>query len=162
MNLRTAAAAILCCCFLALSAPSTLAQADPVALVQKMYNRLLDPVNPLYDDLGQIRALASPELQQLIDREIACRQQGDFICNIDSSVLLDTQDGDVSDPVIAQTLAQGDMVEVTASFLVSGEPRQIVFLFRQQATGWTLTDVQSRAREVPCSLVEMLQQPLPY
>ncbi len=157
MKVQAGFSVVLCCFFVLF--PSFV-QADPLALVQDMYSRLFDPVNPVYDDLVQLRPLASTELQKLIDRELICRQQGDYVCNIDSSILLNAQDGEVTDLSVNQTLSQEDSVEVSASFQISGEPRLIVYLFRKQAAGWVLTDVQSRAGDLRWSLVKVLQQPV--
>lgn len=154
--------AALCCCLLILACAAAQAQADLAAEVQGMYDRLLDPENPCYDDFAQLRPLASPQLVALMDREIACSQIGEYVCNIDGSVLTDAQEWEVHDLAVTQTLDQEDTAEVTATFLNFEEPTRMVFVFQRQEGQWLLTDLQRRDDDRAWSLVEILQQPLPY
>lgn len=149
-------AALLCCLLIPVACATAQVKGDPAAMVHGIYNQLLDPNIPAPSDFELLRPLASDRLQDLLDREIACQEQGDETCKYGFSVIVDGQDFDLTNLAIDETLHQSDSAEVTASFHNFGEPKQVVFVFQKQGAGWVLEDVQSRDQS-GWSLASILQ-----
>ena len=152
---------ILCGCFLAMTAlmVASLAHAQesaPVSLVTGVYSHFIGDATEMPNDLSLLRAIASPGLQQIIDKENACMEQ-EGLCNYDASIIVDGQDYDLKDLAIAETLSTPELVEVTASFNNFGEAHRVVYMFVSDGAGWVLEDVQIRG-EYLWSLTEMLRQ----
>ena len=98
--------------------------------------------------------LYSPTLKQLWD-DMATRSEEGDVPIIDFDPLINAQDYELTDFVIADPAVNGDDAEVAVSFSNFGEPQELHFYLVRRAEGWKIDDIESVGAS-PWRLSELL------
>ncbi len=122
----------------------------PHAIVEALYAPYL--ANPHADgskDMpgaeDMVRRYASKSLKAAIDFDRACEKREQGICNLDSDVLIDGQDWDISQLVIADqpVTPQGQIIRVT--FINDHAPCSVTFVFIREGGVWKIDDLEDHS-----------------
>ena len=110
---------------------------DPKGLIAHAYAPYA--AGGFYEDLT---SLFSPTLRQLWD-DMAARSEAADMPIIDFDPLVNGQDFEVVDLVIADPVVGGDTATVAVSFLNFGDPQELRFTLVRRAEGWKIDDIQA-------------------
>lgn len=112
---------------------------DPKGLVEYAYAPYLNEADPFPDDPTEIY---SPTLKQLWD-EMAAKSEASEAPIIDFDPMINGQDYEVTDFVVADPVIEGDSATVVVSFTNLGEPQELHFELIRRAEGWKIDDIES-------------------
>lgn len=110
---------------------------DPKGLIEYAYAPYENGTFP--DDPTE---LYSPTLRQLW-ADMAARSEAADEPIIDFDPLLNAQDFELSDLIIADPVVKGDSAEVVVSFSNFGEPQELHFYLVRRAEGWKIDDIEA-------------------
>lgn len=110
---------------------------DPKALIDYAYAPYFNDEFP--EDPTEIY---SPTLKQLWDTMAEKSQEAD-VPIIDFDPLINAQDYEIKDFVIADPVVEGDTALLVASFTNFGEPQEIHFELVRTTEGWLIDDIES-------------------
>ena len=121
----------------------------PHAIVQVLYAPYLaDPHanngSHTPDSEDMVRRYASKSLKAAIDFDKACEKREQGICNLDSDVLIDGQDWDISQLAITDAPATPDRQVVLVTFINDHTRCRVTFNFVREAGAWKIDDVEDR------------------
>jgi hypothetical protein len=110
---------------------------DPKGLIAQAYAPY--EAGGFYEDLTE---LFSPTLRQLWD-DMAARSEAADMPIIDFDPLVNGQDFEIVDLVIADPVVGGDTATVAVSFLNFGDLQELRFTLVRRAEGWKIDDIQA-------------------
>ena len=118
---------------------------SPKQIVNNLYKPYLADPHAENDhtpeSLGAIYMDASSGLKQAIDKEKACEQREKGICNIDSDLIINAQDWDLSSFSLKENRQKNHSV-VHAKFLNGGQ-NIVSYIFVQEKGQWKIDDVEA-------------------
>jgi hypothetical protein len=112
---------------------------EPRALLEYAYAPYLNEADPFPDDPTEIY---SPTLKQLWD-DMAAKSEESEVPIIDFDPLINAQDYEVTDFVVADPVIEGDAATVVVSFSNFGEPQELHFELIRRAEGWKVDDIEA-------------------
>jgi hypothetical protein len=112
---------------------------DPRALIEYVYAPYLNESDPFPDDPSE---LYSPTLKQLWD-EMSAKSEESEVPIIDFDPVINAQDYEISDFVVADPAIVGESATVAVSFSNLGEPQELHFELIRGADGWKIDDIES-------------------
>jgi hypothetical protein len=110
---------------------------DPKGLIAHAYAPYV--TGGFYEELTE---LFSPTLKQLWDG-MAARSEAADMPIIDFDPLVNGQDFEIVDLVIADPVVGGDTATVAVFFLNFGDPQELRFTLVRRAEGWKIDDIQA-------------------
>ena len=114
---------------------------DPKGLIAHAYAPY--QAGGFYEDLPE---LFSPTLKQLWDH-MAARSEATDEPIIDFDPLVNGQDFELAELVIADPVIEGDAATVAVSFLNFGDPQELRFTLVRRAEGWKIDDIEALGEE---------------
>ncbi|HQZ13659.1 MAG TPA: DUF3828 domain-containing protein [Devosia sp.] len=112
---------------------------NPKALIEFAYVPYLHEDQPFPDDPTEI---FSPTLKQLWD-EMSAKSEASEVPILDFDPIIDAQDYDITDLVIADPVVNGDAAIVAVSFSNMGAPHELHFELIRRTDGWKIDDIES-------------------
>ncbi|HHY51506.1 MAG TPA: DUF3828 domain-containing protein [Alphaproteobacteria bacterium] len=122
---------------------------DPKGLIEYAYAPYENDTFP-----GDPTELYSPTLRQLW-ADMAARSEATGEPILDFDPLINAQDYELSELIIADPVVKGDSAEVAVSFSNFGEPQELHFYLVRRAEGWKIDDIES-VGPYPWRLSELL------
>jgi hypothetical protein len=111
---------------------------DPRGLIEYAYA----PYTSSSTDFPDPTELYSPTLKQLWDDMAAKSEEADMPI-IDFDPLINAQDYEITDLIIADPALDGDNATVAVSFSNFGEPQELHFELVKRVDGWKIDDIES-------------------
>ena len=124
---------------------------DPRGVIEYAYAPYIHEDDPFPDDPSEIY---SPTLKQLWD-EAAAKSEESEAPILDFDPIINGQDYEITDFLIADPVVEGDAATVAVSFSNFGEPQELHFELIRRAEGWKIDDIEAIG-EAPWRLSELL------
>jgi len=99
--------------------------------------------------------LYSPSLLELWETMEARTPEGELGA-VDFDPLINAQDYELDDLVVADPAVEGDQAIVIVTFTNFGEPQEMRFTLVRRAEGWKIDDIEALSGEYPWRLSEIL------
>lgn len=112
---------------------------DPRALIEYVYAPYLNESDPFPDDPSEIY---SPTLKQLWD-EMSAKSEESEVPIIDFDPIINAQDYELTDFVVADPVIEADSATVVVSFSNLGEPQELHFELIRGGGGWQIDDIEA-------------------